>query len=465
MNEVKLATCHCIIAHPSKPKFMVIKHRNGWFPPIVEFPGEGFVGHKVQMIADGVMNKYGLKVTVLRHLVESADYHCIELEQHSQQSARKLEAVWVGAKEYKQFRSSKPGQADPFADWLTEAQKRRIPKQRPPWERRGWFRKAATWIEHELDSHDIQMVGSVRQYSACWHSASILRVRTSQGMRDFKACWNAPPREAALTAAIADRWPDLVPAPLSFDTERNWMLMPDLREAVSPVPGDDCPALAAALAKLQIESSRDPDEWNGRSCRNRGVEALADFLGSVNKLTAMLRMGGGGLSDDELLGLNPLISRFRTACGKLGEYGIPETLVHPTFGAPNVLRRDGGFWIVNWSGAVISHPFFSIHALIRSTAPQSAAGAGTVSAEDDGALVVRISDAYLAPYTEFESPDRLQAALALTAELFDVWKLCLRSHQLAYIEPNSVAMSVAARAMQNICRTMIESQSKAGKTP
>ena len=86
MNEVELATCHCIISHPSKPKFMVVKHSTGWMPPTVRFPAAGYVGSKAQMIAAGIMNKYGLKVTVLRHLVETANSHYIELEQQSEQN-------------------------------------------------------------------------------------------------------------------------------------------------------------------------------------------------------------------------------------------------------------------------------------------------------------------------------------------------------------------------------------------
>ena len=35
MNQPELATCHCIISHPSKPKFLVIKHSDRWAPPTV----------------------------------------------------------------------------------------------------------------------------------------------------------------------------------------------------------------------------------------------------------------------------------------------------------------------------------------------------------------------------------------------------------------------------------------------
>jgi len=461
MNDINLATCHCIISHPSKPKFMVIKHSSGWLPPIVKFPAEGFAGTRAQMIADGVMNKYGLKTTVLRHLLESANYHCIELEQHSRQSAKKLEAVWVGSKEYKQFRSSKPGQADPFAQWLAEAGRRRSSNQRPPWERRGWFRKAANWIGHELEKRNIQAIGSVQQHIACWHSSAVLRVQSSQGVHYFKASWNAPPNEAALTVAIAKRWPELVPGPIASDMEKNWMLMQDLQQVGSArLQDDDYPELAAALAELQIGSSRVPDEWIKLGCHSGGRESLAEFLGTINQLTAVLRMDEGGLSDDELLGLNPLVKEFRAACEQLAEYDIPETLVHPNFRAPNLVRRDGGFWIADWSGAQVSHPFFSVHEIIRSLVPQGGGPSGSARDEDDVRAAGRLRDAYLAPFEEFEAADRLQAAFTLTAALFDAWKLQSWSRRLAYIEPDSVAFSAVARGMQRICRNMLENASQ-----
>ena len=100
MNQQELATCHCIISHPTKPKFLAVKHSDRWSPPIVRFPPEGGLVAKAKLITDGVMNKYGFKTTVLRHLKSSPKYHCIELEMQSAKSSRKLEAVWVGSKEY-----------------------------------------------------------------------------------------------------------------------------------------------------------------------------------------------------------------------------------------------------------------------------------------------------------------------------------------------------------------------------
>lgn len=83
MNQQDLATCHCIISHPSKPKFLVIKHTGRWSPPLLKFPDEGSMVLKAGMINHGMMNKYGLRTTVLRRVGRAKKYHCIEVEMQS----------------------------------------------------------------------------------------------------------------------------------------------------------------------------------------------------------------------------------------------------------------------------------------------------------------------------------------------------------------------------------------------
>ena len=51
MNQQELATCHCIISHPSKPKFLSVKHSDDWSPPIVRFPPEASL---VAMVTGGL---------------------------------------------------------------------------------------------------------------------------------------------------------------------------------------------------------------------------------------------------------------------------------------------------------------------------------------------------------------------------------------------------------------------------
>jgi hypothetical protein len=443
MNEVKLANCHCIISHLSKPKFMAIEHSTGWMPPVIKFPASGFVGNKAKMITDGVMRKYGLKVTLLRHLVESADYHCIELEQQSTQSSRKLNAVWVGSKEYAKFRTSRPGQADPFADWLKDAEKGWVSPKRPAWERKRWFGRATNWMEHELDRRNIQVTGSVQQQTVFWPAHTFLRVKTAQAMFSFKASYPAAPNEAELTLDLAQRWPDLVAQPVAFDVSKNWLLMRDFQADSNSSTGSvDYPAIARKFAGLQVASAAEPRKWNELGVPSLDSTELDRFLNGLDALNAILRSAEQGLDETELEQLPRCVPALLEAWSRLQEYAVPAGLVHPEFFPENIVSDEGHLKLINWSDVMLSHPFFSALQLERSLRTQA------VDFTD-------VKDAYLTPFTGFEPMDRLKQCFDLADRLLPAWQLYRWSRQLEHIEPDSVAYFAKARVMQRICRTLI----------
>ena len=65
MDQQELATCHCIIPHPSKPKFLAVKHSDRWSPPIVMFPPEG-----------GLVARLDVRRVICPGKVESAPAAC-----------------------------------------------------------------------------------------------------------------------------------------------------------------------------------------------------------------------------------------------------------------------------------------------------------------------------------------------------------------------------------------------------
>jgi hypothetical protein len=443
MNEVQLATCHCIISHPSKPKFMVVKHSTGWMPPTVRFPAAGFVGNRAQMIAAGILNKYGLKVTVLRHLVETANRHYIELEQQSGHNLKNLKSVWVGSKEYKEFRNRKAGQPDPLADWLRDAEKGWVSPLRPAWERKRWFKKAESWIQHELDRLHIQVTGSVQQKFVCWPAHTFLQVNTARGVVLFKASYPAPPNEAAVTLALAGRFPDLVPQPLASDVPNNWLLMDAYHENGGLQTGDeDAFSIARKFANFQLESSRHAVEWKKLEVPDRGIASLDLFLGEFDKLHPVLQSGENSLSAAELERLLPRISDSQGLCRQLSEYALPATLVHPGFGATNVIREDGSLKVLNWSDVMVSHPFFSASVFLQSLGAQ-------------GEQEKELRNAWFSAFAEFEPSSRLEESFELANRLLPAWQLYRWGAQMEYIEPDSVSHAAKTRVLQRLCRELI----------
>ena len=458
MNQDPLATCHCIISHPTEPKFMAIKHDEAWSPPVVRFPAPGRIGMKAEMIAAGIMNKYGLKVTVLRSLVESEYYHCIELELQSDESSRRLKAVWVGTKEYTQFRSRKPGQADPFADWLADAERRRVPKERPAWERKGWFSAAAGWMQHELDRKNIQVTGSVQQFRVCLPNSAILRVRTSQGHCYFKAGHLTPPKEAEMTMALAKRWPQLVPEPLAVDIARNWMLHWDygLTEELRASPADYS-ATVRSMAELQIDSLSDLDDWKELGCISRDAQRMIEFLGNIGRLAPMLTSGAEPFTSEQLQELESAASSLCGRYERLAAIGIPDTLTHSDFRPANLYRREGAHWVTDWADTMVAHPFFSLAGFVSAyeklMAKQKESVTDAVKTQDP---IERITEAYLQPFEVYASRERLKEALALVRELASAWQLCRWIDILPFMEKNSRASRGVENKIRSLCLELLK---------
>ena len=175
----------------------VTAHAQGWQPPSLKFP-RGIVDYKASMINDGMLSKYGLHTRVVRPVLATPGYHCIELELSSPARNRNIKAVWTDREQYLRARRDWGGQVDPFEQWLLDREHGEIPPQRPPWHVPGWFSKADTWIHHQLDSLGVQVTGGVEQHRVGWNASCLLRVMTGEGGIYFKAGYAKPPGEASL---------------------------------------------------------------------------------------------------------------------------------------------------------------------------------------------------------------------------------------------------------------------------
>ena len=450
-----MARCHLIISHPSKPKFLAIKLSDGsWSPPWVSVPDSGFVGSRAREISQGVREHYGLNTTVLRHLFESPKYHCLELEVHSRAARQNYHAIWVGQEDYRKSRNFPSGNVDPFELWLRSANQPEPPKERLPWERAGWFREASHWFLHQLDSHGIQVTGSVEQFRAAWQRSAILRVRTTTGYCYFKAALDTPPNEAALTLALSERWPGLVPRPLAVDNRRNWMISRDFL-TTGPVPSlaENYAPVARSLAELQIESLPELDRWQALGCPRRDIETLSDFLGRPERLHPMLRDGQGALDKSEIVSFDNQFNKLSDKSQKLTDYGVPDALVHADFKPANVYRHEQGYWLTDWADTIIAHPFYSLVWFTEGflLAQKRRSDPGVLSGEIRLALD-RVTEAYLEPFRAFADPESLREALALATEFAGICRLQRWWEILPRLERESRGTRRVEAAIRKQCR-------------
>lgn len=389
--------------------------------------------YKPAVINRGMMQKYGLRTTVLRIVVEMQNYALVELEMHAS-SRRQMQAVWVGREEYARFRSIPEGEDDPLDAWLQQREQESVPALRAPWERRGWYRQAERWMSDKLIELGIQPRGSVQQFKAGWPSASLLRVPTVQGQVYFKASCKKAPGEARLTRVLSERWPDLVPEPLAVDAERHWMLSRDFRmKAQNRAPRDAYALFAATMGRFQVEAAECREQWHEMSCPVMDEGFLLNDDGRLETLLSEaepLLASGPNRWDQERLGrLGKAVSAAGRAARALSGYGIPDSLCHLDFRPDNFFLEDGSCRVIDWADVAISHPFMAFCQTLEYFERREREK--TLRASDqpvDEALRSEMKSAYLSAFEACLPRHRLEAAFEQARAVFPLfWFLYLTS--------------------------------------
>lgn len=435
---------------------MVIKHSDRWSPPLVGIPAAGPISSMAKFMTEGVWQKYGLRTHALRHWVSGQNYHCVELELRSNATTKKLQAVWVGSEEYEKFRSSSPGVFDPFEAWLQQKEAGGPVEQRP-WERPGWFDNARSWMQHELDRLHIQAAGPVEQFIVFRFASCVLRVPTAEGDVYLKASLRQEPLEATLTPALAQRWPDWIPAPLAVNERQNWTLSRDYGASGKALTYEDYPSIARGFGGLQVDSMESLADWRALGCPVVTLADFAAFMGEKDRLFGILvENGDDPLSEEEFGRLLARTAAWSNACQSLSEYPLPDALLHNDLWYPNLYVHDGGFWITDWSGAMVGHPFLAVLKLLRF---RGLAQLGQATLPDDLGCK-RLEDAlaagYLESFTRFDSQQRLREALALARSLEGPWQLFRWSRAIEFEAYGAFAYQRIARLMRRVARELID---------
>lgn len=437
-ESVGTIPCHCIIAHPEKPKFLVIRHTDRWVPPILHVPGEGHLMYKPAVINQGMMRKYGLRTSVLRIVTEMQNYALVELELHAS-SRQQMQAVWVGRKEYARFRSRPEGDDDPLENWLEESAKESVPQLRSPWQRRGWYRQAERWMSDKLIELGIQARGSVQQFKAGWPSSCLLRVSTLKGQVYFKATYNKPPGEAELTRFLAEQWPDLAVKPLAVDEKRGWMLSRDYKMKKNRPPKSRFPEFARALGRFQVEAMDRMSEWRDMACLVMDLGYLTNEGGRLEHLLgrveAQLEGAPTPLTREEMDSLGDAIAAAGDAARALYDFDIPDTLSHLDFRPDNFFLEGGKCRVIDWADVAISHPFMAFcQTLDFFTRYERDEAWVDHSKAIDEALKNEMTAAYLSAFADLVPAEQAIEAFELAQDVFPLFWFLYLASQTCIIE-------------------------------
>jgi hypothetical protein len=231
-----------------------------------------------------------------------------------------------------------------------------------PWDAPRWFDDATAWIDAHVErAGDLELLRT-RPWSA------LIRVPIDGGDLWFKEAAPVNTYEPALTALLAARRPDRVPAVLAAEETR--MLTADAGPSVRALLHEDgtVPAwedVVALYAGLQID--------------------LADAV-------------------EDLLALGVPDSRPDTLGHPVGG-SLPLTLIHEEVTDNNVHVLDGRPVFIDWAEASVSHPFAGMTNTMRVLSWRC-------GWEPGGPEVLRLRDAYLEPWTAYAPMQELRELFA-----------------------------------------------------
>lgn len=283
-----------------------------------------------------------------------------------------------------------------------------------PWEAPGWFEEATAWIDAQLSTHGLYALSPVEIVRLRPWSA-LAQVSTNNGIAYFKA--PAPPYyEVGLTQALSIWRPDCTVQLLGVDLDRGWLLSADAGPTLDDAsPSTDqlahWPKLLSLCVELQLEMAAHVPELLAMGVFDR---RLAQFPRLYNELMdghENLRIGlEPGVTLAEYTRLRELRPWVADACAQLASVGLPETLVHEEVHSSNVLLNGDRFIFIDWSEAIVGHPFFMLLVTIRATSAR-------LELAEDGSEMIRLRDAYLEPWTKFATRKTLSDAFALANHL------------------------------------------------
>ena len=415
-----------ILPHSSNLQVLLLRGAAGWSLPHWSLDTAVAVG-QVGLVNEALRLALGVDLTTLRYASYSAraDVRQIDavyvLESHTPAWEPGHDAAWVGRAALADLPFARPEHRALVAAYLAEAESGQIPQLRPPWARPGWFAQAAAWTRSELARLGYHLTGPVEQVKS-WGISCLLRARTTAGAVYFKVASSRPlfAHEPALMRGLSALYPAHIPAPLSIDEERRWMLLADFGAAIGWGASIDVQEeMLLRYGEVQHDAAARVDDLLALGCLDRRLDRLAAQVDPLLEDTAML---AGHLDAEEIARLGALGPQLKTLCAELASYAVPQTLVHGDLHLGNVARPAGGFLFFDWTDGCITHPFFDTISVFQ---------------VDDPGMQQRLRDSYLRVWAAYEPLERLLDAWRLAKPLCALHQAVSYQHIVATLEDTS----------------------------
>jgi len=270
-----------------------------------------------------------------------------------------------------------------------------------PWDESDWLDRAATWTHAQLARRGLDLRGELTlERIRPW--AAVARIETSEGRVWFKEPAPVMAFEAALTAAVSGRNPEVGPEVIAW--EGTWLLTRDAGPRLRSLLEVDAAApawedIVRQYAELQLAQIAHVDELLALGVPDKRPRTLlADYPRLVEDVRGLEAVP---VERARLVALGPALERVVARLAT----PVPMTLIHEEVHEGNVFVAEGHARLLDWGEGAVSHPFAGLTNTLRDIAYRR-------GLEPDAAEVLQLRDVYLEPWTRFAPLDELRTMFA-----------------------------------------------------
>ena len=259
------------------------------------------------------------------------------------------------------------------------------------WLEPEWRDEAEAWIREQA-----RVTGPIEQpHVYPWSTA--MRVPSPEGHLWFKATTREVHGfEPALTALLAEAFPDRTAQVLAIDTQRGWMLTRDAGTRLRDLDADDrlrrWEEILPRYAEIQISLAPRAEELLELGVPDERIAGLpAKVEALLDDDRALLLGEPEGLSTPQRDELRRRVPALRVLVEELEAFGIPETLQHDDLHDGQVFVENGRHRVLDWGDSCVSHAFHTLTVTLRALAWRHELVPGAKS-------LLRLRDVYLEPF-------------------------------------------------------------------
>jgi Phosphotransferase enzyme family len=239
---------------------------------------------------------------------------------------------------------------------------------------------AEAWIRAHVTPTGRIEAAHVRSWATAWS------VPTRDGAVWFKTCASVQAFEPRLTAELAARWPETVPAVIAHDEDRGWLLLADAGTAIGE-SGNPPEAWLRVLPRYAELQQGEADHATDHLAHGVPELRLAALPARFDELL-QTRLP---LEPDEIARLRAFAPRLAAEAAELATRGIPESIQHDDLHMGNVYALDDELRVLDWGDASVAHPFASLVVTFRFLEQVN-------GLRQDDPWFARLRDAYLEPW-------------------------------------------------------------------